>query len=328
MSIPLEDSQVRALADAAAAAPSLYNAQPWHFRCARGTGTFRVYADSSRAIPEADPDGRGLCIGCGAAVMNLRVAAAQDGLATVTQLLPDPDDHRLLATVRIDEAAQVEHGLSPLREGIEQRHTGRYPFAAKRMPRDVRAHLAEAAACESVTLTFPEDWHLRWVLELAAEADARRRGDQRRDEEFRQGTPAGASAAGAAVVGVPQSAGPRKGDVSAPVRDFAAGRRTADMGTAPFEKEPQIALLATRGDSPVDWLRTGQGMQRVLLLATLKGLVNSFETGVLDWAGTHWPLRDPVSPAGTVQMMLRLGYGPQGPVTPRRPLSETLDIEP
>lgn len=329
MKVPLEDSQVRALANAAAAAPSLYNAQPWRFRYSRGASTLRVYADPGRATPEADPDGRALHLACGAAVMNLRATAAHGGLAAVTDLLPDPDDHRLLATVRIDENARVERHLSLLHAAIRLRHTSRPPFTAKRIPQDVRAHLAEAASDEDATLTFPEDWHLRWILELAEEADAHSRTDQGRDEgrrKWRQREAAAADTAGERVPGYAFST--RKHGAQAPIRDFAAGHRTADMSTAPFEQDPQIALLATRDDRPMDWLRVGQAMQRILLLATLNGLVNSFVTEVLEWADTRWPLRDPLSTAGTVQMMLRLGYGSQGPTTPRRPLTDVLDIEP
>lgn len=329
MNVRLTDSQVRTLADGAAAAPSMYNAQPWHFRYTRSVGTFRVYGDFSRAIPEADPDGRALHLGCGAAVMNLRVEAAHGGLATVTELLPDPDDRRLLATVRIDETARVERDLSSLRAGIQQRHTTRSPFTARRIPQDVRARLAEAAASEGVTLTFPEEWHLRWILELADEDGGRSRARQTRDEELQRRTQRGTAAAGSAVEGVPEYAvGPRKRGGQAPIRDFAAGRRTAGMSTAPFEESPQIILLATRADRAVDWLRAGQAMQRVLLLASLNGLANSFVTEVQEWTDIPWPLRDPLSAVGTVQMMLRLGYGPQGPSTPRRPLPDVLDIEP
>lgn len=39
-------------------------------------------------------------------------------------------------------------------------------------------------------------------------------------------------------------------------------------------------------------------------------------------------LRDPISGAGHPQMLLRLGYGPKGPRTPRRPVSDALDVQP
>jgi hypothetical protein len=54
-------------------------------------------------------------------------------------------------------------------------------------------------------------------------------------------------------------------------------------------------------------------MERVLLLATLKGLSSSFVTQALEWPDLRRPLHDPVTGTGYVQMVLRLGYGPPGP---------------
>ncbi|WP_381255523.1 hypothetical protein [Streptomyces lutosisoli] len=102
-----------------------------------------------------------------------------------------------------------------------------------------------------------------------------------------------------------------------------AGRHAAD-----FEQAPQLALLSTDHDNPEDWLRAGQAMERVLLLATLEGLASSFATPPLEWADLRRPLRDPMTGTGYPQVLLRLGYGPRGPGTPRRPVSEVLDIEP
>ncbi|MBU8547391.1 MULTISPECIES: hypothetical protein [Streptomyces] len=45
----------------------------------RQTRTFELYADFERAMPYSDSRARGLHIGCGAALLNLRVAAAHDG---------------------------------------------------------------------------------------------------------------------------------------------------------------------------------------------------------------------------------------------------------
>ncbi|MGK5446719.1 hypothetical protein [Streptomyces radiopugnans] len=81
-------------------------------------------------------------------------------------------------------------------------------------------------------------------------------------------------------------------------------------------------------DRPEDWLRAGQAMECVLLLATLEGLVGSPATQPVEWPGLRRPLRDPVSGRGQVQTVLRLGYGPSGPGTPRRPTGEVLDIRP
>ncbi|MFE1248512.1 Acg family FMN-binding oxidoreductase [Streptomyces sp. NPDC058735] len=323
----LSDEDVAALVRDAAAAPSMHNAQPWRFRYHRHEHTIEVCADLGRAMPHADPDTRALHLGCGAALLNLRVALAHRGWGTDTLLLPDPTDRTLLATVRPTGRDDGTSGLAALYPAIPRRHTNRYPFEERDIPADVRTALAAAARAEGVTLAFPSPWHLQEVLELAREAEARNLTDRGSDEDLARWTRGGPSET--VGDGVPSYAfGPRLRGGKAPMRDFAGTRRTPGRAAKDFERNPHLALLSTPRDSPEDWLRAGQAMERVLLLATLEGLSSSFATQPLEWTDLRWPLRDPVTGRGFPQMVLRLGYGPPVPGTPRRPVPEIVEILP
>ncbi len=111
------------------------------------------------------------------------------------------------------------------------------------------------------------------------------------------------------------------------MRDFGRTRPVSGRDRAAFEQVPQLALLGTSGDARADWLRAGQALERVLLQATADGLATSMTSQPLEWPALRWTVRDPVAGMGHVQMVIRLGYGPQGPATPRRPVSEVLCIE-
>ncbi|WP_406154384.1 Acg family FMN-binding oxidoreductase [Streptomyces sp. NBC_01023] len=310
----------------ATAAPSMHNAQPWRFQYARSNAIFSLFADLTRAMPHSDPTTRGLHIGCGAALFNLRVAASHVGLRPVTRLFPDPAVPELLATVRLDEPDDRTDGLALLYPAIHERRTSRAPFTDRRIPEEVRQALGEAAHQEGATLALPAGPHLQTVLDLINDAEGYDHMDAAREAETEQWTRNTDDEA--AVDGVPRYAfGPLKRGGSAPARDFAGPTPAGGRPRANFEDRPQLALLSTARDEPADWLHAGQALQRVLLVATLHGLSSSFATQALEWPDLRWVLRDPLSGTGQVQMVVRLGYGPPGPETPRRPVADVLTVE-
>ncbi|MFC6064144.1 Acg family FMN-binding oxidoreductase [Streptomyces ochraceiscleroticus] len=324
---PPDTKTVTALVRDATAAPSMHNAQPWRFRYLTDRDTLELRADVERAMPRSDPLHRGLHLGCGAALFNLRVAATHAGLGPHVHLLPDASEPQLLAVVRLTERESTDAALAALHPAIRRRHTSRYPFAAEDIPEAVRAALSEAARLEGARLDFPSPWHAQSLLDLVSDAEGRDTLDPRNAEDRDRWTRMGAAEADTATDGVPDYAfGPRKWYGDAPVRDFAGRRTVADRGAVTFENMPQFALLSTSEDRVEDWVRAGQALERVLLVATEHGLATSLTSHALEWPDLRWLARDPRSATGFVQMVLRLGYGPQGPTTPRRPVREVLDI--
>ncbi|MFJ8371768.1 Acg family FMN-binding oxidoreductase [Streptomyces sp. NPDC094461] len=328
----LTDAVVTELVADATAAPSMHNAQPWLFRYGHRSRTLALRADFERRMPEADPTGRALHVGCGAALLNLRVSAAHHGLEAATTLLPDPSDPVLLASVRLDDGpgasgGRAEEALRALHPAIANRHTSRYPFDEQAIPDDVRARLVRAARAEGADLVFLAGPHLETVLGLIRDAEGYDRGDPAREAE--QEHWARYTKTDAPVDGIPDYAfGPRDAAERATNRDFAGSVPVPGRAHVPFEHQPQLALLSTGGDRPADWLRAGQALERVLLTATLDAVSTSFATQPLEWPDLRWVLRDPVHGTGHPQMIIRLGYGPTGPRTPRRPLDRVLTIEP
>lgn len=325
----LDTRTVTSLIADATTAPSMHNAQPWRFRFVTGERLLLLRADLGRAMPRSDPGNRALHIGCGAALFNLRVAAVHAGLSPRVRLLPDADDPQSLAAVHLADATGTgpgEDDLERLYAAIRERHTSRYPFEEKDVPEDTRETLRAAAAQEGAELLFAGPWHVETVLELVRDAESRDALDPASREDLDRWTRLGPEA-DIARDGVPEYAfGPHQRDGRAPLRDFAGRRPVADRGTTSFESSPHLALLSTRADTPVDWLRAGQALERVLLEATSAGLAGSLTSHPLESADLRTLARDPVTGRGHVQMVLRLGYGPWGPATPRRPVRDVLDV--
>lgn len=118
---PLDDKTVASLIGDAIAAPSLHNTQPWRFFYFKESRTVHVRSDPERAVPHVDPQGRALRISCGAALLNLRVAAARAGWDPVTMLLPAPEDPGLVATVQMLYPTRPDEGLARLYPAIHNR---------------------------------------------------------------------------------------------------------------------------------------------------------------------------------------------------------------
>lgn len=321
----LDTQTVTDLVADAVRAPSMHNAQPWRFVFDTADGSLRLYADMNRSMPRTDPDLRALHLGCGAALLNLRVAAAHRGRQAQVQLLPEGEDPFLLAVVRLPETERRDTGLAGLYPAIRRRHTSRHPFSEREIPQIVRTGLADAAREEEAILSFPGSWHSDLLLELVHDAEGRDTLDPGAFRDVARWTRLGEGEQTAD--GIPATAfGPRKRDGKAPVRDFAGRRSIPGRTSAVFERRPHLALLGTRGDGPADWLRGGQALERVLLLATLDGLATSLTSHALEWHDLRRLARDPLSSVGVVHMVLRLGYGPGGRATPRRAVEDVLQI--
>jgi hypothetical protein len=306
---------------AAVAAPSMHNTQPWRFRIKDAGSMIELHADPARILPLSDPDGRAAHIACGAALLNLRLAAAVAGLRPDVRLLPDPGQPLLLAEIRLAGRHHPTRWERELHAAIWRRQTNREPFSNRPVPPGIRAELAEAACLEGATLAFLDRGETGRVLGLAAEAER----DLLADPAYRAELARWAGGERDRD-GIPGTAlGPRSPEGRNPVRDFNPERRHGPTRYAWFEEHPQLAVLSAGSGGPMVWLAAGQALQRVWLTATCRGISVSPLTQSLETAEA-WLVRNPRSAAGQPQMIVRIGYGlPLPPGAPRRPVAEVID---
>ncbi|WP_377268043.1 Acg family FMN-binding oxidoreductase [Peterkaempfera sp. SMS 1(5)a] len=323
---------------AAVAAPSIHNTQPWRFHLDLASRTVEVGAAPARELAVADPGGRAVHLSVGAAVFNLRTAAAHQGWEPVTRLLPDPARPEVLAAVHLagppdapratgghnGHAVHNGHNGHDLYESIWLRHSSRLPFTGDPVPQAVLDELLRAAESEQAQLHFPDGGEASRLLGITTDAERRNNKDPaRRAETAAWCTPGNRPDQGH---GIPAAAlGMTDAEAHIPMRDFTGHLNAHPRPAAHFEHDPQLLLLATRQDNPADWLRAGQAMQKVLLVLTARGLVASFLHQALEWKDLRWLLRDPHAGLCNPQALLRIGYGPVGAATPRRAPMHTVN---
>ncbi|WP_342775391.1 Acg family FMN-binding oxidoreductase [Streptomyces tateyamensis] len=301
----------------------MHNGQPWRFRFRPETTTLEVRAVPQGTLRVTDPADRGMHISVGAAVFNLRVAVRHLDREPVVRLLPHPAEPDLLAAVRLAGPSRTFADDRPdLYAAMWRRHSSRLPFSDHPVPAAVLTELAEAARTEGAELDLPDESEAHRLLEVTAEAERRNTTDPRRSAESRHAIQGAADD----PYGIPAAAlGPQDAHGRPSVRDFSAIRPAEHLPPASFEAHPRITLLSTARDEPADWLRAGQALQHVLLLATARGQQASLLHQAMEWPDLRWSLRDPRHGPGHPQMLIRLGYGPQGAATPRRPVADVLE---
>ncbi|MEV0220386.1 nitroreductase family protein [Streptomyces sp. NPDC050704] len=321
-STTLDVPTLETLISAAVAAPSIHNTQPWRFRLDPDTVTLEIRAVAERGLRHIDPTGRALHLSAGCALLNLRVAVAHFGWGPVTRLLPRPDEPDLLATVRLAGTARPGTPGPPLYGALWRRHSSRLPFSERPLPTAVTAELAEAAHAEGATLTRPTPHGTDRLLRTTWEAEHRNTKDAERAMESRRWV----HEVGNGALGMPpETLGPQDFRDRIPMRDFGAHRHPDHLPARPFEQRPLIAVLSTAHDRRADWLRAGQALERVLLVATAHGIRASLLHQALEWPDLRERLLSPEDRRGHAQMVIRLGYGPEGSPSPRRTASQVLE---
>lgn len=311
--------RLKPLLEAAVLAPSSHNTQPWILRCSESR--ISVLADRTRALPANDPEDRELTISCGAALFNIRVAAAAMGIASKVSLIPEPPDEELLAMVDLDDGQPVSDQVSGLYSMISKRRTYRKRFAEKTLPESVLIELAAAAEQEGAWLSVLSDTDMRLqVSQLVAEGDVIQWADRSWRRELAAWMHPRRKGDG---LSVPGFAAPI---AQAIVRTFDMGNGVGAKDSQLADESPVLAVLGTRGDDRVAWLEAGQALERVLLTACQAGLQASYLNQPIQTASLRPKFQQVVQTSGFPQILLRIGFPTEElPATPRRGLQAVVE---
>ncbi|MFJ8887330.1 Acg family FMN-binding oxidoreductase [Streptomyces sp. NPDC102402] len=318
--VTLNASEQLVVAAAAAAAPSVFNTQPWSFTFTEDG--MEVHADPHDAWMPTASAARDVRLSCGAAVFNARASLARRGHGSRVSVLPDAGDPLLVARIAVTDAAP-DPVLDELYRWVDSRRTNRYPFRPEGVPADVLALLHDAARREGATLRLLEaEPEYQRMLTSIRHATWTEDEDVREDRDARLSPRAEEPAIPVGNLG-PVPRGGRPDDP--PVRDMAVGLDLPGRGSAAFEPHPDLAVLETSDDDAGSWIAAGQALQRLLLEATGHGIAASFANQPLEDAELRPDVSGGAAHYGYPQMVLRLGYATeQPPASPRRPLSQVI----
>lgn len=311
-----DNTKLHRLIAGAIRAPSSHNSQPWLFRPTdKGID---LLADRTRALPVTDPEDRELTISCGCALFGLRVAAAAEGLGAHITPLPDGPGEDRMAHLSFHGPAEPE--LRALASVIDMRQTWRKTFSDKHIAQDTLNALHDAAKQDGAWLASLQDDDTRKATaRLVAEGDAAQWADPRWRRELAQWMHPRRAGDGLALPGL---AVPVARMV---IRRFDLGDGVAARDAALASHAPLLAVLGTKGDTPTDWLATGQALHHMLLRAARSGIAASYLNQPIEVVRLRPRLQALAGHPGYPQILLRMGSAAMDDTpSPRRAVEEVL----
>jgi len=314
---------IRELVELATRAPSVHNTQPWRW-CVDGE-RLSLFADSSRQLRYADPDGRDLVISCGAALHHLQVAAAAAGWKASIRRMPNPYNDSQLATISFRPEPATPDVVAT-RDALTKRRTDRRRPRSWPVPRDRLDGLLALGPPAGVTVIAVVSARARSdLLQILAEAEKVQRLDQDYVDEIVSWT------GRADAEGIPATSLPRRDSRAdhelAPSR-FPSGT-LSDHEPEAEPVEPALLVICTSSDDTASRLRAGEALSAILLRGAADSLAMVPLSQAIEVDAARRLLQDDLlGDAACPQIIVQVGFAPlaaeQIPPTPRRPVDDVI----
>ena len=307
-------------------APNPHNRQPWTAQMI-GVDRVRIFRDRSRNLPHTDPFDRQLTIGMGCFLELMALAAAQKGYAITFELFPDGEEGAVADALFIANRAQPD----PLFAYGLARRSCKKPFLDKKVPEEEAKWLGDYAhiivdekRVEALrALTFKA-----WMVEALTKRTMQESVDLMRFGRAEiERNPDGIALGGPFLETLMMAGLLSRADQATPTSNgFKQG---VSIYKEMLAATPAYAVLASPTNTRLDQIEAGRRWLRLNLATAARGLalhpvsqcLQEFPEMAECYQDAHALL---VAPSQTVQMLGRLGYGPQTPRTPRWPIESRL----
>jgi hypothetical protein len=330
-------------------APNPHNRQPWIADLSR-ENEITLLCDGERLLPETDPFGRQILIGCGAFLELAILAAAQRGYAVELALFPEGEPvstalpkGAVFAQLKVTKNSAVKP--DPLFAFIRSRHTNKGAYDAnKKLPPDQKKGLELIA--QSVS---PQGSSMSAVVEEPAKMQAVRditriayeielttpRTYLESAKLFRIGpTAIEKHRDGISITGMMPRIMSTLGlfnPMEVPVKGSSGYKQVMDRWQ-PFESASGYLWMATLGNSRSQQVQVGRAYVRThLLAASFKIDLHPLSQAIQEFAEVKvqnqalYKLLELDPAKATLQMLVRVGYGLQPATgTPRRALDKEM----
>ena len=309
-------------------APSGHNTQPWLFNIV--DDAVELYADQTRALPIVDPNHRELIISCGAALFHLRIAMRHFGYGDIVEIFPEADNRNLLARIRFGSKRNVKLEENFIFRAIPKRYTNRFTYNPGELPSSLIAELESATcsegSCQQIMTQVIPEASREQIVDLIAQGDRVQMANPLFRQELAQWIRSDDRHDG--IPGHAQGINERLDSltplVSLAIRSFDLGKSLAEKDYQLAIQAPVLLMIGSKGDTPHDWLTTGEALAHLLLRARVDDVWASFFNQPIEIPELRANLQTLFPHNGYPQILLRLGYAHPAKPTPRRTVDDVL----
>ncbi len=299
-----------------------HNTQPWRFHL--GENHIAILPDFARRTPVVDPDDHHLFASLGCAGENLALAAVARGRRGELRFDPAGDG----SVVFEFGAGSAER--SALFEAIPQRQSTRADYDGRAVAAADLEALDAAGRVPGVDLILMTDrQQIERVLDLVVAGNGAQMADPaflRELKAWLRFNPRQALEAGDGLFSA------ASGNPSAPAwlggLLFDLAFRVAaenDKYARQLRSSAGVAIFVSERNDRDHWMRAGRACQRFALQAAALGLKHAFINQPVEVAALRPQLASLVGmPGRRPDIVMRFGYGPALPFSPRRPVAAVL----
>lgn len=301
-------------------AANSHNTQPWRFHV--GDRTIDILPDFTRRTPVVDPDDHHLFVSLGCAATNLALAAAASGRLGEISIAHDgnglhyefksgsPRQDPLLATINKRQSTRVEYDGRPVASA------------------DLEL-LKQAAAIPGTSLALIVDrGQIGKVRDLVVAGNDEQMADPAFMRELKRWIRFNAKSAIASGDGLFSAA---SGNPSLPTLlggvaiDLLLNARSEGAKYArQIDSSAGLAIFVGDEENRDHWIKVGQACQRFALTATRLGLKTAFVNQPVEVVRLRSELAGLIGTTKRPDIVLRFGYGPTLPYSPRRSVASVL----
>lgn len=319
--------KLRFLLSIALLAPSVHNSQPWQYQLANGH--LDVLADIGRRLPIVDPDHRELLISCGCAIAYLDIAARRFSHRLQISYYPNASIPNLLARIHILAGEPASKTEIRQFNAIWHRHTNRNPFQPESVPIKTLKNLQcldsdSRTALEVIT----SGYRCSAISNLVARGNQLQANNKRFRRELAEWVRPNQTDSQDGIPGYALGTHDLSTNLgSFFIKTFNWGNRQSATDRFLIRHSAALLVLSSQTDSPLDRIKTGESLARLLLTITTHDLQASFLNQPIELPELRIRLKKLLKLSNSPQIIIRIGYASPTQPTPRRSLNDVLTTD-